>query len=749
MPTGLSGAERFHSTYLQRTFSRRWPLVTVMILTVAAVIAFSVSERVARGAQVQPWTEVLRGSLLLMAAAICSSVPFAIATWRSNKLGRDELARVNAQLQAQVEIVRDTDERFRLMFEGNPLPTYVYDCASLRLLELNQAAAEKYGYTREEFLRLSVPDIRPDTEPAKLLLELRSRHIGFNNAGVWRQRRKDGSIFSAEATVLRFDEDGCLQELVLATDVTQRLEAEEALRESKAALRSLVDRAPFGIFRSSLAGNCFEAVNPAFCQMLGYSETELLRISLSKELYAPDRNRRELVDLLRRDGRLQAQEIVLQRKDGSEVRARVTAFLTPGRDGAGDQVEAYIEDLTEQGALEQQIRAVQKLEAVGRLAGGVAHDFNNILVVIKLSTEMMLSQVTPDSPLSKPLLQVSNASDRAAALTKQMLAFSRRQMLEMRVVNINAIVSDTSQMLRRIIGEDIRLVTRLADDLANTKLDPDQLGQVVMNLAVNARDAMSTGGTLEIETTNVELDEAYAATHPPVQPGRYVMLAVSDSGTGIPKANLPRVFDPFFTTKEVGKGTGLGLSIVYGIVKQCGGYIWVYSEPGQGTRFELYFRITGSPIDRPLQRVDTTGHVIGRTIVVVEDDTAIRSNVRDCLHQMGYCVLEADSGEAALELCEERKGMIDLIMTDLVMPGMGGLKMAKQLATRFPSVRILFTSGYAEDSIACQEFLQEGYSFLEKPFSVTDLSRAVRRLLTIKPEETPANHEEQMAASAR
>ncbi len=600
MQTGLSCADRFHRTNLQRAYFSRWPLVAAMIFTAAAILAFAASERLARGPHVQPWNEVLRGSLLLMAVAICSSVPFAIATWRSNQLGRDELARVDAELQAQAATVRDTDERFRLMFEGNPLPTYVYDCASLRLLELNQAAAEKFGYTRDEFLKLGVPDIRPDVDAAKLVLELQGRHVGFNHAGVWRQCCKDGSIFSAEATVLRFEEEGCVQELVLATDVTQRLEAEEALRESKATLHSLVNRAPFGIFHSSLAGDCFEGVNPAFCQMLGYSETELLRMSLSKDMHASERNRRELVDLLRRDGRLLAQEVNLRRKDGSELRARVTAYLTPSGDGAAQQVEAYIEDLTEQSALEQQIRAVQKLEAVGRLAGGVAHDFNNILVVIKLATEMMLSRVTPDSPLSKPLLQVSIASDRAAALTKQMLAFSRRQMMEMRVVNINAIVSDTSHLLRRIIGEDIRLVTKMADDLGNTKLDPDQLGQVVMNLAVNARDAMPNGGTLEIETADIELDAAYAETHPPVQPGRYVMLAVSDTGTGISKADLPRVFDPFFTTKEVGKGTGLGLSIVYGIVKQSGGYIWVYSEPGRA-RDSNY-------ISAPLVRRSTNHH---------------------------------------------------------------------------------------------------------------------------------------------
>jgi two-component system cell cycle sensor histidine kinase/response regulator CckA len=366
---------------------------------------------------------------------------------------------------------------------------------------------------------------------------------------------------------------------------------------------------------------------------------------------------------------------------------------------------------------------------VGRLAGGVAHDFNNILVVIKLSTEMMLSQVAPDNCLSKLLLQASNAADRAASLTKQMLAFSRRQMMLARVVNINAIVGDTTHMLRRIIGEDVQLETKLAENLGHTKLDPDQLGQVIMNLAVNSRDAMPGGGTLSIETANIDLDEAYARTHPPVQPGSYVMLVVSDTGMGIAKADLPRVFDPFFTTKGPGKGTGLGLSIVYGIVKQCGGYIWVYSEMGQGTTFELYFPITNAPLEALPWQGAVEGQAAGQTILLVEDEPAIRGNVRDCLRQLGYTVLEADSGLAALELCEQNQGHIDLVMTDLVMPGMGGQAMAGQLIERFPNIQILYTSGYTDDSYARREMLEEGNSFLEKPFSVSDLSRAVHRML--------------------
>lgn len=494
---------------------------------------------------------------------------------------------------------------------------------------------------------------------------------------------------------------------------------------------SLVDRAPFGICRSSLSRDHFISVNPAFCGMLGYSEEELLAMRLSERLYSDTPNRIELLDLLTRDQRLNAQETSFRRKDGSMARVRVTAYLTRNQRGELDDVESYFEDLTEQSVLEQQIRAVQKLEAVGRLAGGVAHDFNNILVVIKLSTEMMLAQVTPENSLTRSLLQVSRAADRAASLTKQMLAFSRRQVMQARVVNISNIVSDTLHMLRRIIGEDVQLVTRLAEHLSNTRLDPDQLSQIVFNLAVNARDAMPSGGTLEIETADVELDDVYAATHPPVHPGNYVVLMVSDSGSGIAKDDLPHIFEPFFTTKEMGKGTGLGLAIVYGIVKQSGGYIWVYSEPGLGTTFKLYFPVTSAEVSAEFHNAAVADRPDGETILVVEDDDAIRVNVCDCLKHLGYTVLEAAGGEAALEICESSR--VDLMLTDLVMPGMSGQEAAARASLRHPEIRVMYTSGYTEDGAARRELLQDGTIFLEKPYTVADLARTVRRALFTRP----------------
>jgi nitrogen-specific signal transduction histidine kinase/CheY-like chemotaxis protein len=411
---------------------------------------------------------------------------------------------------------------------------------------------------------------------------------------------------------------------------------------------------------------------------------------------------------------------------------RITGSITDSKRGSRKLFSSYIEDLTQQSALEQQIRQVQKLEAVGRLAGGMAHDFNNILVVIKLSTEMLLAQVTPDHAFTKSLLQISNATDRAAALTKQMLAFGRQQMMQPRIISLNSVVIDTTHLLQRVIGEDVELSTHLAESLENCKLDPDQVTQVIMNLAVNARDAMPQGGMLHIETKNTTLDETYAKEHPPVQPGRYVMLAVSDTGSGIDRALIPRIFDPFFTTKEVGKGTGLGLSIVYGIVKQSGGYIWVYSEPGQGTTFKLYFPATAAPLDTTASRLESVSRPAGQTVLVVEDDPGIRDNVRDCLLQLGYHALVAESARAAMTVCDDLDGKIDLVLTDLVMAGRSGHELAHELAERYPNVRVLFMSGYTEDSATRRDILLKGSSFLQKPFSVVDLANAVHDALLLK-----------------
>ena len=635
------------------------------------------------------------------------------------------------EVQEQANAIRSSQQHQELMFSANPYPMWIFDQRTLRFLQVNDAAVKAYGYSREEFLRMAVVDIRPEEEIPEFLEAIRKGHQGYTRQGIFRHRRKDDSILMAEIMAFGYDKNDSSRRMVLALDVTERCRMEQALRESEAGLKALIDNAPFGIAQGLRTADHLRSLNPVLLQMLGgYGLEEACQLSMSGQVYADPKERERLLEVLARSGRVKGWETNFRRRDGSLIPVRISSSIT----GGGDTPEvfcSYVEDMTQQSKLEQQVRQVQKLEAVGRLAGGMAHDFNNILVVIKLSTEMMLGQTTPDSPFSKPLLQISQAADRAAALTRQMLAFGRQQIMQPRIINLNSVVSETTQMLRRVIGEDIELVTHLAEDAENSKLDPDQVTQVMLNLAVNARDAMPEGGILHIETENVELDETYAQEHPPVQPGRYVMLAVTDTGTGIEHSVLPRIFDPFFTTKEIGKGTGLGLSIVYGIVKQSGGYIWVYSEPGHGTTFKLYFPATKSLVERSLLRAEPSVCISGQVLLVVEDDAVIRAHVRECLQQLGYRVLDAESGTAALQICEELEGQIDLVLTDLVMAGQSGHELANSLAERYPKIRVLFMSGYTEDSASRRDILLRGSPFLQKPFSVAELAKAVRESIVL------------------
>ena len=670
--------------------------------------------------------------LLINAIVLIVAIGAIASLAYRNALQQRTIRQLKDSLASQTEAVGKAQLQQDLLFSTNPYPMYIYDRNSLRFLSVNDAAVQAYGYTREEFLSMRLIDIRPEEEIPALLAVVNQTHPGFRRPGVWKHRRKDGSILLVEITGHQYEQDGEARELVVALDITERCRMEEALRQSKSALKSLVDNAPFGIAQAVLTTNRLSTVNPALLEILGCTYEQATQMDISTQIYADPKERDRMLEVLRRSGKIKGWETNFKSRSGSLVPVRISGLLSGGSNGQPEIFSTYVEDITQQSALEQQVRQVQKLEAVGRLAGGMAHDFNNVLVVIKLSTEMMLGQITPDSPFSKPLLQISNAADRAAALTKQMLAFSRQQIMQPRIINLNSVVADTSHMLRRVIGEDIELVTRLADTVENSKLDSDQVAQVILNLAVNARDAMPRGGMLHIETSNVTLDENYAREHPAVQPGPYVMMAVSDTGSGIDRSILPRIFDPFFTTKEVGKGTGLGLSIVYGIVKQSGGYIWVYSEPGHGTTFKLYFPATSAPIDRAASRFDNGSSPTGQLVLVVEDEASIRSNVRDCLQQLGYRVVVAEDGARALKVCEELDGRIDLILTDLVMPGKTGQELSVDIADRWPVIPVLFMSGYTEDSAIRRSALMQGCSFLQKPFSVADLANAVRGVLAMK-----------------
>ncbi|PIV19920.1 MAG: hybrid sensor histidine kinase/response regulator [Deltaproteobacteria bacterium CG_4_8_14_3_um_filter_45_9] len=381
-------------------------------------------------------------------------------------------------------------------------------------------------------------------------------------------------------------------------------------------------------------------------------------------------------------------------------------------------------------ALQDQLRQSQKMEAIGRLAGGIAHDFNNLLTVIKGYSQLSLVEIKEGDPLRGDIEEIKNAADRAADLTRQLLAFSRRQIMEMKVLDLNDLLKNLDKMLRRVIGEDIELVTPLAEDLGRVKADPGQIEQVIMNLSVNARDAMPEGGKLTIETANVELDGAYARNHVAVTPGRYVMISVSDTGVGMAPEVRDRVFDPFFTTKEKGKGTGLGLSTVYGIVKQSDGNIWVYSEPGKGTAFKIYLPRVDEPLEEAGEVV-VQKEIVGRgeTILVVEDEEEVRKLAVQILRRQGYTVLEASQGNETSHICEQHKGAIHLMVMDVVMPGMNGRELAKSLEPHHPEMQVLYMSGYTDNAIVHHGILEKGLNFIQKPFTLEGLLRKVREVL--------------------
>jgi signal transduction histidine kinase len=391
----------------------------------------------------------------------------------------------------------------------------------------------------------------------------------------------------------------------------------------------------------------------------------------------------------------------------------------------------HIRSEEEKTALQEQFRQSQKMEAVGRLAGGIAHDFNNLLTVIKGYSQLSLLDLKETDILWGNIQEIQKATQRAADLTRQLLAFSRRQILDLKVLDLNTLLKDLNKMLRRIIGEDIELVFLLTEDLGRVKIDPGQFEQMVLNLAVNARDAMPSGGKLTIETANAELDEEYARTHISVKSGPYVQLSISDTGVGMPQDIKEKVFDPFFTTKEKGKGTGLGLSTVYGIVKQSEGNIWVYSEPGHGTTFKIYLPRVEEELDSVIKQEETASLPKGtETVLLVEDDPLVRDLARRLLIQQGYTVLEASNGEEALRVAQEHDGeKIHLLLTDVVMPQMGGKELSEKLKPLRPDIGILYTSGYTDNAIVHHGTLEPGTYFLQKPFSPKTLSHKVREVL--------------------
>jgi PAS domain S-box-containing protein len=504
---------------------------------------------------------------------------------------------------------------------------------------------------------------------------------------------------------------------------------EEALRRSESRYRSLVQSAVYGIYRASVDGR-FLDVNPALIHMLGYeSAEEVLKLDPQREVFLDAGEHTRLMREFQEDGRLDSAEVRWKRKDGSSITVRLSGRPATALDESDQALEIIAEDVTERRALEDQFRQAQKMEAVGRLAGGVAHDFNNLLMVVSGYTEVLLEQLDQEDPLLAKVQAIQQAADRATTLTRQLLAFSRKQLLELKVVDVNAIVADMERLLRPLIGENIELATKLTPNVGHTRADAGQLEQVIMNLVVNAKDAMPSGGKILIETREADVDAA-RREHSLIEPGTYILLSVSDTGAGMDQETQSRIFEPFFTTKEKGKGTGLGLSTVYGIVKQSGGYIFAQSEMGCGTAFRIYLPRVPDPAEHAGHAKHSQTPTGGsETVLLVEDEESVRELVRETLKSKGYSVMEAGDGVAGMKAAESYQGRIDILITDVVMPGMSGRELAQRVAAVRPQIKVLYLSGYTEDAIIHEGVLDPGTAFLQKPFTLHALARKVREVL--------------------
>jgi nitrogen fixation negative regulator NifL len=639
---------------------------------------------------------------------------------------------------------RKTEQQMRLQVAAleSAANAIVITDASGRIEWVNPAFEKLTGYSALEVIGQNPRALKSGRHPQEYYAELwRTILSGRVWQGELINRRKDGTLYPEEMTITPVrDAAGKVTHFIaVKQDVTERHLAQEALQRSEARYRELIENSPYGMYRSRTDGS-IDYCNPAFVKMLGYdSREEVLRLNMAKDVYADPLERQRVQEENRRAGTVKNFEVEWKRKDDKRIRVRLSGRLLQDESGEYTGAEIMVEDVTEQRALEQQFRQAQKMEAVGRLAGGVAHDFNNMLNVILGYADLLLDGVSPEDPRHKKLTEIRKAGDRAAALTRQLLAFSRKQVMQPVVLSLNDLVRDTSNMLARLIGEHIQLKTVLEKDLWPVKADPGQLDQVLINLAVNARDAMLEGGMLTIETRNVNLDEHYARLHGIQLDGArdFVLLTVSDTGAGMTQEVLSHIFEPFFTTKEKGKGTGLGLATVYGIVKQSGGFIWAYSEPGQGASFKVYLpRVQEAVQPRAETALPAVEHDVAaapRTILIVEDEEALRNLLLSSLQETGFQVLAASNPAEALALTRDHAGQIDLLITDMVLPGMDGQNLARNVAALRPGIRVIFMSGYTETSFSKPGGAMEGKHFLQKPFSHAALLEKIRALLAGPP----------------
>ena len=637
------------------------------------------------------------------------------------------IARDITERKRMVEALRESEARYRRIVDTAREGIWLID-AEAKTSFVNRRMAEMLGYTVEEMLGRSMFNFMDEEARAEAERNFQRRQQGVEEQHDFRFLRKDGSDFWAIVTTNPiFTETGEFNgALGMITDITDRKHAEEAIK-FQAHLLDVVGQSVIAtdkegriVFWNRYAEKLYgwaaaEAVGRPIVGTIPYEPVSISAGTALEKLFRGER---------------WSGELLVQNRQGRGFPVMFTGSPIHDERGEFEGVVGVSWEIAERKHLEEQLRQSQKMEAVGKLAGGVAHDFNNLLTAITGYSELSLRRLSADDPLRHNIEEIKKASERAASLTRQLLAFSRKQVLEPRVLNLNGVVTDMDKMLRRLIGEDVELVTALGAGLGSVKADPGQVEQVLMNLVVNARDAMPQGGRLTIETKNVYLDEGYASQHVAVQPGPYVVLAVSDTGTGMDAETQEHIFEPFFTTKGQGRGTGLGLSTVYGIVTQSGGHIRVKSEVGHGASFQIFLPRIDEQAGEYTESTDKAELPKGGgTVLLVEDEEVVRRMAREVLEMSRYKVLEAASGGDALLICEQYEGPIHLMITDVVMPQMSGRELAERLGTLRPEMRVLYMSGYTDDAIWRHGASDEGAFFIPKPFTPDALVRKVRDVL--------------------
>jgi len=635
-----------------------------------------------------------------------------------------------------LEALRESEQHYRTLIQNAPEAIVVLDVDRETFVDCNDKALNLFRLSREELLRRGPQDLSPPIQPNGANSSVAAaKHVDLAMRGVthrfeWTHRTAEGTDVPCEVHLVRLPSS--TQRLVRGSilDISDRKLAEQALRTSEARYRSLVNNASHGIYWVAPEGELL-FVNPAFVRMLGYdSADELLALGDLTSIYCDRAARDHVKQQYFSTGQVDA-TADWKRKDGKTIHVHITGREASQAEGGENCVELIVEDITERRSLERQLAQAQKFEAIGQLAGGIAHDFNNMIGAILGWADMGLEETESDSRLHRHFEKVHQQGKRAAALTRQLLAFARRQILEPRNIDLNAAIIDTLNLLEKILGSNIEIRANLAPDLQVVRADPTQIEQVIMNLCINARDAMPNGGSLLIDTSSVSFDEQICAIQPLAQPGRYVMLSVTDSGTGMDAATLDRLFEPFFTTKELGKGTGLGLATIYGIVRQHNGFVQVYSEVGLGSTFRVYLPAAdvAAEASRPSEVTPQPVRGGSETLLVAEDHEGLRQLAVETLTGLGYNVIAAVDGEQAVAEFLCHRSEISLVLLDVVMPKLSGPEAYKRMCAEASSCPAIFATGYSAEIALLQEAQTKGLPIVQKPYAPRDLARKIREML--------------------